>query len=182
MKSDYALLVIDMQLCGFDGVITPPIENGTQLLDKVVDLITISRSNKIPIIFIQTCAVSGQPYAKDMHGWEIHPSISPKPEDLIVYKRNSSAFDDTNLQELLVEIGVGGVITCGIWSEFCVTNTSMSALKLGFDVYVAADAHGTVSNMESEASDIISEQNDYLKRNQAQVLDIQALRERLAES
>lgn len=175
MKSHYALLVIDMQLVAFDGKITKPIENGQQLLDKVASLIKVSRSNKIPIVFIQTCAFPGQPYAKDVHGWEIHPSFILKSEDQIVYKPNSSGFEDTDLQDVLVKLGVKGVITCGIWSEYCVTNTSIAALELGFDVCAVADAHGTVSDTEQEANSVIARQNEYLKQNKVLVSEIRNL-------
>jgi nicotinamidase-related amidase len=111
-----------------------------------------------------------------MHGWEIHPSIAPEQEDRIVYKRNSSGFDDTDLHPVLLELGVESVITCGIWSEFCVTNTSMAAIDLGLEVHIAADAHGTVSNTDAQASDVISRQNDYLKRHQARVAAVEDLR------
>ncbi len=182
MKSTRALLVIDMQLVAFDGKITPPITNGSQLLENVSSLIAICRTTRIPIVFIQTCALSGQPYAKDTHGWEIHPEISPQPQDRTVYKRNSSGFDETDLHQVLTKIGVNAVVICGIWSDFCVANTSISALELGYDVYVAADAHGTVSNSEQEANNVVSQQNDHLSKLSAHVSKIADLSEELAKS
>jgi len=176
----YALLVIDMQLVAFDGKITPPIIAGSQLLDKVSTLISICRVEKIPIVYIQTCAVSGQPYARDAHGWEIHPSIYPKAEDRIVYKENSSGFDGTNLPEVLLEIGVTTVITCGIWSEYCLTATSESALLLGFKVCVAANGHGTVADSEESSASVVASQNNYLIQQQAMVLTIDDIKKKLA--
>ena len=73
MKTSYALLVIDMQLVAFDGKITLPIVDGSRLLDRVSTLVDVCRVEEIPIIYLQTCALSGQPYARDAHGWEIHP-------------------------------------------------------------------------------------------------------------
>lgn len=180
VQSRCALLVIDMQLCGFDGEVTPPVQNGRQLLDKVSELIAISRLKQIPVIYVQTCALSGQPYARDVHGWEIHPLIPPEPDDLVVFKRNSSGFEGTDLQQRLIELGVEAVITCGIWSEFCVANTSLSALERGFDVYVAADAHGTVSSSEAEAARVVAVQNNYLRQHRAHVSEVHELQEMLS--
>ncbi len=177
MKSIYALLVIDMQLCGFDGKITPPIEDGDRLLEKVAELIAFCRSNKIPIIYVQHCGSPGLPYAKDMHGWEIHPAVLPQKGEPVVVKHHSNGFEETELQQILEELSVKGVIACGIQSEFCVTNTSMSALELGYKVYVAADAHGTVCNDESKAEVIVLQQNNYLERNQVSVKALNELRE-----
>jgi nicotinamidase-related amidase len=158
MKSKIALLVIDMQLVAFDGVITPAITNGDRVLEQVSQTIHTIRSNNLPIIFIQTCALDGQPYAKDTHGWEIHPSISVKPEDRVVFKPGCSGFDDTTLEQILRELKIKSVITCGIWSEYCVTETSLSALRLGFEVCLVADAHGTVADSEQDAEETICKQ------------------------
>ena len=73
-----ALLVIDMQLVAFDGKITPAIPNGGELLGTVLELIRSCRSARVPVVYVQTSALSGQPYAKDRHGWEIHPQIAPQ--------------------------------------------------------------------------------------------------------
>jgi nicotinamidase-related amidase len=180
MKTSYALLVIDMQLVAFDGKITPPIVDGSQLLDKVSDLIDVCRADDIPVVYLQTCALSGQPYARDTHGWEIHPRLLQRTEDRIVEKVSSSGFDDTKLQETLVDLGVEGIIVCGIWSEFCVTATSKAALEIGFEVCVAADGHGTVSGNEADVVSVNSRQNSYLAGKGARVVDIKDIRANLA--
>ena len=171
MKLTCALLVIDMQLVAFDGKITAPISNGTQLIESVSKLASVCRQNDVHVVYVQTTAVSGQPYAKDVHGWEIHPQLAPQAGDHIVYKRNSSGFDDTDLREALDELGVDTLITSGIWSEFCVANTSIDAAKIGFDVFVAADAHGTVASSEVTANEIIEQQNDRLSELNISVLE-----------
>lgn len=171
-----ALLVIDMQLVAFDGQVTPPITNGARLLDNISKLIDMCRISTIQPVFIQTCAISGQPYANDVHGWEIHPQLARQAEDRTVYKRKSSGFDNTNLKEVLDGLGVNTLIICGIWSEFCVANTSMDAAELGFEVYVASDGHGTVSNDEDAVNDIIARQNSLLSQQDISVLSISELR------
>lgn len=159
MKSTRALLVIDMQLVAFDGKVTPAIADGQRLLDSVARLIGLCRNNKIHIIYVQTCAAAGQPYAKDVHGWEIDPQVAPHEGDHIVFKRNSSGFDGTDLQDVLNDLGVRMLLVCGIWSEFCVANTSMDAARLGFEVFVAADAHGTVAINGEAAKGTVAQQN-----------------------
>ncbi|NOX69464.1 MAG: cysteine hydrolase [Gammaproteobacteria bacterium] len=175
MKSTHALLIIDMQLVAFDGKIIPPISNGTQLLESVFKLTTVCRRNDVHIIYVQTSAVSGQPYAEDVHGWEIHPKLAPQDGDHVIGKRNSSGFDDTDLRVVLDQLGVNSVITSGIWSEFCVANTSIDAAKIGFDVFVAADAHGTVSSSKEAANEIVEQQNDRLAEINISVLETNEL-------
>lgn len=182
MKSKIALLVIDMQLVAFDGKITPAITGGNHVLEQVLETIRIARSNNLPIIFIQTCALNGQPYAKDTHGWEIHPSILVEPEDRVVFKPDCSGFDDTNLEQVLRELEIESVITCGIWSQYCVIETSLSALRLGFEVCLVADAHGTVADSEQDAKETICKQNVTLEQLQATVLPVNSMNEFINQS
>ena len=69
---------------------------------------------------------------------------------------------------------------CGIWSEFCGANTGMDAAELGFDVHVASDGHGTVSNDDEAANDIVARQNDRLSQQDISVLTISKLRRKFA--
>ena len=170
-----ALLVIDMQRVAFDDKITPSITNGEQLLERVALFVSLCRREGIRIVYIQTCGVSGQPYAKDVHGWEIHPQLTPHSSDRIIYKQHSSGFDDTDLEEILHCIGINSLITCGIWSEHCVTKTSLDAMRRGFEVFVAADAHGTVADSEDGSNAIIAQQNSKLSKNGISVLPISDL-------
>jgi nicotinamidase-related amidase len=129
------------------------------------------------VIYTQTRALSGQPYATDVHGWEIHPEVAPRTDECIVFKVGPSGFENPELENILTKLDVGSVIVCGIWSEGCVAFTCESALELGYDVYLAADAHGTVRNSDTEAAIVIAEQNDKLGQSNILVLktrDIEA--------
>lgn len=155
MYNKHALLVIDMQLCGFDGKITPPIEGGDSLVTEVSKLMVAARAAGLPVIYSQQCSYEGFPYSKSMHGWEIHPKLAPQANDLVVYKQQRSAFDETQLDEMLRQGGIKSLVICGIQSESCVAYTSWEATELGFSVVVAGEAHGTVST-EEESAEVIT--------------------------
>ena len=182
MKNDkYALLVIDMQLVAFDGKITPPYPDGSQLLDKLSDLIGICRGEEIPIVYIQTCnKFPGLPYSKEAHGWEIHERIAPQDEDVVVFKENSSGFDGTDLHKVLSDLGVEGLIMCGGWSEFCVASSVKDALSHSYQVCLAKDGHSTVSDDEEKGRAIIAEQNAALAELGATVVQNNELLDYLA--
>lgn len=174
-NSSHALLVIDMQLVAFDGEVIPPVSDGTRLLADVSKLVRLCRRQGMPIVYAQTSAAPGHPYARDVHGWEIHPRLEPQPDDRVVLKPRSSAFDDTDLADVLRDLGVTTIITCGVWSEFCVTNTSLDATRLGYRVLVAADAHGTVASSVAAARSVVERQNHRLSKQGLTVLTIDDL-------
>jgi len=175
MNESTALLVIDMQVCGFDGQIMAPIDNGAVLLRDVAELIDAARRASVPVIHVQHCGQEGQPYSRGTHGWDIHPLVSPRSGEAVVRKKQSSAFIETELADVLAENEITTLITCGIQSEYCVSKTSMSALELGYQVYVAGDGHGTVSTDEEDASAIIARQNVLLAERDAQIRTVNSL-------
>ncbi len=179
-KSASALLVIDMQLVAFDGAVTPPIVDGAQLLESVARLIDGCRKHGIAVVYVQTSAAPGQPYAADVHGWEIHPRISPRGGDPVVAKRASSAFDGTSLTRVLRGPGIEELLVCGIWSEHCVANTTIDAVQLGFRVVVVGDGHGTVASTVGEARRIVDEQNRRLSQAGASLSTVNELLNRAA--
>jgi len=69
------------------------------------------------------------------------------------------------------------VIACRIWSAFCVAETSLAALKLGFKVYLIAGAHGTVADSEFEAEEVRAKQDVLLLQNQTKVMSTKSLNE-----
>jgi nicotinamidase-related amidase len=63
---------------------------------------------------------------------------------------------------MLQQLNVDTIISCGIQSEHCVSNTSIAALDLGMNVIVAGDAHSTLSTDDDTAETIIARQNKVL--------------------
>lgn len=175
MNSHCAVLVIDMQLVAFDGEVTPPIVDGDRVLAAVKTLIDAARAASSNIVFVQTSALSGRPYARDVHGWHIHPELNQQPTDSVVFKQHSSGFDGTNLQEVLVALEIDTLIACGIWREHCVTNTAADALALGYRVVVAADAHGTVAATAAAASTVVEQCNVRLAQQGGCIMPVSEL-------
>jgi nicotinamidase-related amidase len=170
-----ALLVIDVQLGGFDGVKSPAMHNGGDLVEAVNNSISAIRQRDIPVIFIQHSGASGSAFEKDTVGWPIHPALDRRLEDTVVHKRLSNGFDGTNLEQVLQAQGIDTVVTCGLQSEFCVANTSIGALQSGRQVIVVADAHGTEDTSAADALTVVKNQNERLARKGAILLHISEL-------
>lgn len=115
--------------------------------------------------------------------WAIHPDIAliaaQMDEEVaaqsVVLKRASSGFENTELLELLNSRAVDTIITCGLQSEHCVSNTSMAALELGFSVIVARDCHSSFASKELSVAAIVNRQNALLAEQGASVLSVKEI-------
>jgi nicotinamidase-related amidase len=152
-----ALLVIDIQRGAFDGARCPTIDRSTDLVNNARALVDAARASGTPIVFIQHCDEPGQPFEEGTPHWEFHEDLSPLPEDTVIRKYSSSAFENTDLAAKLERLGTREVVLCGLQSEFCVSNTARSALELGYGVRVAKDGHSTWPS-DGKSSSLISEE------------------------
>jgi nicotinamidase/pyrazinamidase len=79
-------------------------------------------------------------------GAELHSALESAKVDVVIDKgqdpnsQGYSAFQDTPLLDLLRERGVDDLFVAGLATDYCVKNTVLDALRLGFDVTVVEDA------------------------------------------
>jgi maleamate amidohydrolase len=71
---------------------------------------------------------------------ELDPRLDRDPADILLHKRMSSAFFETNLTSTLVRLGVDTVIVTGGATSGCVRCTVVDAMQLGFRVLVPEEA------------------------------------------
>jgi nicotinamidase-related amidase len=80
------------------------------------------------------------------HGAELHPALDRSRLDAVLDKGQDpgtdgySGFDAAELEPLLRDRGVDRVTIAGLTTDYCVKNTALDALELGFEVTVDADA------------------------------------------
>ncbi len=153
MRTGTALLIIDMQKALVDGA--NPVYRLDTLLQNISTLIAQARTTGTPIIYIQDNDVDeiGSP------GWQIHPAIAPKSEDLVIRKPETDAFYGTTLQHELKERGLAHLIITGCKSEVCIDATCRKAIDLGYHVTLVGDAHSTTDNPVLTAPQIITYHN-----------------------
>ena len=158
-----ALLVIDLQRGAFDGMRWSVISEPDRLIGNALALVKAARRSSMPIIFIQHCEGAGEVFEEgSVHG-QLHESLAPLPNEKVLKKHASSAFENTDLEATLKNLEAEEVVLCGLQSEFCISNTAKSALKLGFGVVVATDGHSTWPSKNESASAISARVNDELQ-------------------
>ena len=180
MSSTLALLVIDVQVGAFDGQRCQPIADADRLLATTQGLISAARAAGRPVIHVQHGDDAGRVFEEGCAQWHIHPSVAPAPGELVVRKRQSSAFADTALEAELRERGIMTLAVCGLQSEHCVTNTTLAALERGFTVLLAHDGHSTWPSATQTAQQIASQQNEVLAARGAQQMACRDIESRFA--
>jgi nicotinamidase/pyrazinamidase len=93
---------------------------------------------------------------QDTPGAELHSALDRTKVDVVVDKgadvgrQGYSAFEDTDLAELLRTRGVDRLVVAGLATDYCVKQTVLDARAAGFDVVVVEDA---IRGVEVEPGD-----------------------------
>jgi nicotinamidase-related amidase len=154
-RSNSALLVIDVQV----GVVGEAFERDLKVanMSKAIDR---ARASSIPVIWVQH---SDEELVLESADWEIVPELTPLPNETKVRKLYRSSFEDTNLENILKDLGVSHLYVCGAETNNYVRHTSHTALEKGYDVTLISDAHTTTAfdwnGYIVDAARVIDEQN-----------------------
>jgi nicotinamidase-related amidase len=151
-----ALLIIDVQQALCSGEYECFEIN--RVIENINHLSIRARIAGVPVVFIQHEEADG-PLVHDTAGWQLAEALETAPEDIRLRKTTPDSFYQTHLQKLLQKEEIERLIICGLQTDYCVNATVRQALKLGYDVVLAADAHSTVDNGNLSAEDIIAEHN-----------------------
>lgn len=60
-------------------------------------------------------------------------------------RNNTNAWSDERFVAAIAATGRTKLVVAGLWTEVCVAQTTLSAIRAGYEVYVVADASGGVS-------------------------------------
>src|SRR5256884_6853766 len=130
-----ALLVIDVQ----NGVV-----NGNHGRDAVVanvgSLVEKARRERVPVVWVQH---SDDGLARGSDEWRIVPELTPTDTEPLVEKHYGDSFEDTPLETVLSDLGVGRLIVVGAETDACVRSTLHGAFVRGYDATLVSDAHTT---------------------------------------
>ncbi|MFD4598969.1 isochorismatase family protein [Streptomyces sp. NPDC058464] len=149
---DTALLIIDMQRAMMKDA-----HDGEACLGRVAELADRARADGVPVVYLR------QQFAQLPAEWlEIHPTLTPRPGDVVLDKESADSFLDTTLGQVLEERAVRRLVVTGFASDYCVDSTSRSALSHGYDVVLVADGHTTMerpAGTEPTAAQIVAHHN-----------------------
>ena len=142
-----AILVVDMLNDFVYGALT--CDRGKAIVPATAQLLDAAREAGVPVIFCNDAhrkgidrelTIWGDHAIAGTEGAEVIPELKPSKKDYVVPKRRYSGFFQTDLDNLLKELGVETVVMTGLHTHMCVRHTSADAFSLGYDVVVAKEA------------------------------------------
>jgi nicotinamidase-related amidase len=134
-RPNTALLVIDVQnavvqkACRRDAVVA-----------SINRLVEKARREQVPVVWVQH---SDEDLPRGSENWKIVPELSPGDAEPLIHKNYGDSFEDTGLEAVLSELGVGRVIVVGAQTDACIRSTLHGAFVRGYDATLVSDAHTT---------------------------------------
>jgi len=130
-----ALLVIDVQ----NGVVGGAHERDA-VVANVGSLVEKARREQVPVVWVQH---SDEELAKGSDDWRIVPELIPGNAEPLVEKSYGDSFEDTSLENVLSDLGIGRLIVVGAETDACIRSTIHGAFARGYDATLVSDAHTT---------------------------------------
>jgi nicotinamidase-related amidase len=157
-RPNTALLVIDVQV----GVVAGA-HNRDGVIANISTLVDRARTEDVAVVWVQH---SDDDLPRDSEPWQYVPELVRRDSEPLVHKSYGDSFEDTELETLLAERGVGRLVVSGAQTDACIRSTLHGAMVRGYDVTLVGDAHTTEDLTEYGApppSQVIAHTNLYWK-------------------
>jgi nicotinamidase-related amidase len=134
-RPNTALLVLDVQ----NGVVAEAHERDV-VVANVASLVEKAREAQVPVVWVQH---NDQGLERGSESWQLVPELSPVDDEPLVEKSYGDSFEDTDLESILSDLGVGRLVVAGAQTDMCIRSTLHGALARGYDAILVKDAHTT---------------------------------------
>src|SRR5471030_3464930 len=104
-RPNTALMVIDVQ----NGVVADAHQRDA-VVANISTLVDKARDEAVPIVWVQH---SGEQLKEGSDAWEYVPELARQGSEPLVHKRFGDSFENTHLEEVLAEAGVGRLVVTG---------------------------------------------------------------------
>ena len=134
-RPNSALLVIDVQ----NGVVAGAYERDA-VVANIASLVARARQADVPVVWVQH---NSDEFVTGSESWQYVPELSIADDEPVVQKHYGDSFEDTTLESVLAERGIGSLIVAGAQTDACIRSTLHGALVRGYDAQLVGDAHTT---------------------------------------
>jgi len=130
-----ALLVVDVQ----KGVVAGAHERDA-VVANVGSLVERARRERIPVVWVRHF---DEELVRGSDEWRIVPELTPRDDEPLIEKSYGDSFEDTTLEIVLSDLGVGRLVVVGAQTDACIRSTLHGAFTRGYDATLVGDAHTT---------------------------------------
>lgn len=134
-RPNTALLVIDVQ----NGVVSGA-HNRDGVIANINTLVDKARAEDVPVVWVQH---SSDELPQGSEVWEYVPELVREESEPLVHKTYGDSFEDTDLESILADRGVGRLVVTGAQTDACIRSTLHGAVVRGYDATLVGDAHTT---------------------------------------
>ncbi len=139
-RPNTALIVIDVQ----NGVVAGAYERD-RVVENVATLVERARREATPVVWVQH---SDDDLVRGAEEWKLVPELEISDAEPLVEKNYGDSFEDTTLESVLANLGVGRLIVAGAQTDACIRSTLHGAFVRGYDTILVSDAHTTEDQSE----------------------------------
>jgi nicotinamidase/pyrazinamidase len=178
INKDDSLIVVDVQrdFCPGGALPVPGCNQIIPILNKHIEAFNGVRANLFatrdwhPSNHVSFKAYGGPwpPHCvQRTRGAEFHPELRLPPRARVISKatvasiESYSGFDGTELEQELKKNGARRVFIGGLATDYCVKNTVLDALKLGFETVLLVDAVAGIDRRRGDSETAIQEMIEY---------------------
>lgn len=153
-----AVIVIDMINDFVTGVFKS--DRPKRIVPNIKSLLRHARKQRAPVIYATDAHLPGVDPEFDLFGkhaeagsWgaEIIEELKPEKGDFRVLKRKYSAFQGTDLDQILRELEVDTVVLTGVVTDICIQHTAADAFFRGYKIIIPKDCV-EAANMATQES------------------------------
>ena len=134
-RPNTALLVVDVQ----NGVVEGAHERDA-VVANVGSLVEKAREEGVPVVWVQH---NDEGLVQGTDAWRIVPELIPRVGEPLIEKNFGDSFEDTTLEIVLDDLGVGRLVVVGAQTDACIRSTLHGAFARGYDATLVGDAHTT---------------------------------------
>jgi nicotinamidase-related amidase len=132
------------------------------LLGHVGALLGWARDHDVPVIHNHIVSYPGRPFGGSnapiftmigpeslkLGSWGAQPleGLEPRADEPVLLRNRMSAFNGTNLDHMLRNLGITTVIVAGVWTNMAVEHTVRDAADHGYRVVLASDATSSLGD------------------------------------
>lgn len=176
-----ALLIMDVQ----NGIVDRYSDASASLLAALATATTAAHSAGVPVILVRVAFRPGSPeisgrnrtfsaiaavggMGDDDPATQIHPAVTPQPNDVLLTKKRVSAFAGSDLDVVLRSLNVDSLVLAGIATSGVVLSTLRQAADLDYELTVLRDG---CADADPEVHRVLL---DKVFPRQATIIDVEA--------